>query len=222
MNNYFSRIYTAVTAEELSAGDLVYVADRLATLRAYVDNDSNIIYTIKCIDSDKEPNRFVVYATDKEKEPWNISSWNLACLVSTADNVEAYDYWQKIKDDSLIAKHETGLEVSSKYFPGQWADINRAPEFWNINKLYRIKQQGRFRPYRHTSELIEAWKGKETCVHSDLVLPIIWVKSKNTPTSLNIAGIKDNSVLINKTWVCLEVLFSTYTFLDGSSCGVEY
>jgi hypothetical protein len=87
-----------------------------------------------------------------------------------------------------------------------------------------------YRPFANTDELIKVWDAKigtpNWGTDGDLTMPHIWVK--NRETKLLIVGFGTKIVFLasftqnGKITDCfLTELYSQYTFLDGSVCGVE-
>ena len=80
------------------------------------------------------------------------------------------------------------------------------------------------RPYKSNAELIKDFKNRICGFTYEENLPNIWIKEKNSGDKYLITGfIKDDSntycVLIGTCFVSLEVLFKSYTYLDGTPCG---
>ena len=52
-------------------------------------------------------------------------------------------------------------------------------------------------------------------------MPLIWVRHKNTGAKALITGFVDDDISVEDTGYSLNALFIEFTFLDGSTCGVE-
>ena len=97
-------------------------------------------------------------------------------------------------------------------------------EAYNLFYLVEEPKEEKYRPYENTDEMIEDFKNRICGFAYEGNLPNIWIKEKNSGDKYLISGfIKDDTntycVLIGTCFVSLEVLFKSYTYLDGSPCG---
>ena len=101
---------------------------------------------------------------------------------------------------------------------------------YSLFYLVEEPAEDKYRPYETTDEMIEDFKerAKKHYNANFFKCPMfhtsIWVKEKNNGDKYLITGfIKDDSntycVLIGTCFVSLEVLFKSYTYLDGTPCG---
>lgn len=90
-----SRVFTALNADELKIGSKVIVADVISSIREMVENDSDKIDTIECIEAEDEEARFFDGYTH----------WNLAYLISEPEEKKL-----KVSDLKLgdIVRHKSG------------------------------------------------------------------------------------------------------------------
>ena len=84
-----------------------------------------------------------------------------------------------------------------------------------------------YRPFKDTDELIKVWGEKIGSTDywgkgADLTMPLIWVRRKeaNTKGQL-ITNFGDSCVVVSGVLEGMQTLFTDFTFLDGSVCGVE-
>ena len=101
--------------------------------------------------------------------------------------------------------------------------------FYPLFYLVEEPKEEYYRPYENIDEMVENFK-KRVCGFdyepSSWFMPTIWIKEKNSGDKYLITGfIKDDSntycVLIGTCFVSLEVLFKSYTYLDGTPCGKQ-
>lgn len=89
-----SRVFTALNANELKIGSKVYVADAISSIREMVENDSDKIDTIECIETEDEEARFFDGYTH----------WDLAYLISEPEEKKLKVSDLKIGD---IVRHKS-------------------------------------------------------------------------------------------------------------------
>lgn len=201
-----SKVYTAVSADELEKGDLVVFASCLSNLKLAVEND--FIKELNGILPENEQCRFVTY---------DGITYAFAYLVCRKENVKAYKAFQEGK---LIEKAILSLDEN-----GEWQDawkVTDKPDF--INNTLRVAQEReKYRPFSTNQELLDTWASKIKRQVGNLFMPLIWVREKeeNTVSMIN-AFIEDNVVSIAAGDIIeLDELYKQYTFLDGSPCGIE-
>lgn len=215
-----SRVYTALNADELKAGDKVIVADTLSYLHRKVADGSDI-EVLKAIRDDNCTARFGV-----EGGCFDL----LAYLVERAENCTKCK-----KNHNLYG----GCEHLEAFFDDE--EIQKTLVCSEFVKA-EPKTEKHYRPFRDTDELVKVW-GEKIGMSSywgtdeDLTIPNICVASRNVheyvPWRFIITGFgwkdvnKDGkritkpTVYIADEELTLEQLFCQYTFLDGSTCGVE-
>ena len=192
------KIYSAVDADELEAGDIVDVGDYLEVF----DDDSGDRFTLTGIQGRDEVQRFL--ADD--------FSWVLAKLLCPKKHAEVYKAW---KD---------GAKVEARGILNRWV-IDPAPR-WREDVEYRVRQDKdayKYRAFKDCDELIAEYEKrfyqKARCgVHR---LPLIWVRSKDGSRAVITTFCKEYVNIGVIPSFSLEALFQNYTFLDGSPCGVE-
>lgn len=209
-----SRIYTAVNADKLHAGDLVVCADDMNTLRKLFATHE--VKELRDIFDEDEVYRFEVKPRDE---------YALAYLLCTAD-----DPCKDIK----LAYYE-GKQIQYQWSDGHWEDI-ACPSFESSPDHYRVKPEKPegsegsegtlYRPFNSVQELIDIYVklSRVTC-SSDMSFPQIWLKSKLTHVALLITKL-DFNVPIGHVWLSdgkysLPELLEYFTFLDGTPCGVQ-
>ena len=121
-------------------------------------------------------------------------------------------------------------------------ELFEVEQIFNENYMYRFKASNgldytlfylveepkneEYCPYKNTDELMEDFRKRICGFAYEGNLPFVWVKEKNGGDKYLITGfIKDDSntycVLIGTCFVSLEVLFKSYTYLDGTPCGKQ-
>ena len=122
-----SKVYTAVNADELKVGSKVYVADTIKTIREMVENDSDKMDTIECIEPEDEEARFFDGYTH----------WCLVYLISEPKEKKLKVSDLKIGD---IVRHKSGnLEYlvtgidhneNEVFFGDDWSDDEELGNWW--------------------------------------------------------------------------------------------
>ena len=119
------------------------------------------------------------------------------------------------------------IKVIQAYVDGKdiecWDEYNEKWELvgnpsWNTDKVYRIKPETIYRPFKSAQECIEELKNHE---------PFGWVK--NQPNAgyyfWSISGIRCDGVVdfiyIRDVWCSADTIFAYYTFLDGTPFGIK-
>lgn len=217
------RVYTALNADELKAGDKVIGAKQLGNLKYQVSQKDYYAWTIKEIKEDTYSDRFVT----------GNGAFPLVYLIERADNCTncGEGRWdaehKKILCDPvncgngnvIFRNHE--IEVCEYYKPitKQKAEI---PELISLGNGQYVERK-HYRPFRNTDELIKAWIAKRMVTYPDLCLPHIWVRRKETNSKGQlITEFSDElHVSMGKEGYNMIDLFLLFTFLDGSVCGVE-
>jgi hypothetical protein len=211
-----SKVYTAVNADEMSKGYIIYAADTLRRLKSFIDFDSDNNFFVKDVEdisSESNESRIGVIGMDGK-----IFYFNLAYLICPSYNAEAYKAWHEGKK---IEKEYTEPDENET---SVWKLFeNENPDWYEAH--YRPVPE--YRPFDSLDELIAEFVkrfGFET--PEDYAYPLIWVKLKGKNDRYLITGYIDNEengelVKIGDKYYGLCVLFAGFQFLDGSPCGVK-
>lgn len=125
----------------------------------------------------------------------------------------------------ILQAYAEGKTIQHK-MGDEWYDFSD-PNFAGFDpKLYRVKPIGEktFRPFKSCNELVYYWEHEKVGYSvNPLQMVDIWVRHKVDGRRRMIVGFGDNfvEVGVKAKPITLERLFEMYTFLDGSSCGVE-
>ena len=224
-----SRIYGAVNADELRAGDKVIVAYSLSYLKHCVECD-DCMDEIVSILSDDNQNRFLISGS---------RSFPLAYLVERAENCTncKEGRWdaehKKIFCDPVncgngnVIFRNQEIEVCEYYKPITKQKVDM-PELTSLGNGQYIERK-HYRPFKDVDELIRIWDVKYRYayglerINNGLDVPNIWVRSKFNKDHKGclITNFFGKYVMMNNQQCFLSRLFDEYTFLDGSPCGVE-
>lgn len=194
-----SRVFTALNADELKAGDKVIVANSIGYIKDCLKKDDYEVTELTDILGEFEQERFGVGV---------VRYFSLAYLVERKENCinckGCGDYVDPRDDRERVI-------VCSEYKP-KTEDI--------IDHLNR--QHRNCRPFKDTYELIDCWIRKTCKPLADYEMPLIWIKHKKYPTITLISGFHDTGIDTSvSSWVITwEELLNSFTFLDGSLCGV--
>lgn len=210
-----SKVYTAINADELHKGDIVYLVDTVSRLKYLVSiGDKNYFTTLDRILNEEERHRFV----DE-----NYLTYNLAYLLCPARNAEAFKAWHEGKKIEMEYAEPDGNESSVwKLFE------NEEPNWYYFH--YRPAQEKtaekKYRAFISIDELVTEFKKHFNCKTSPYVMPLIWVKPKSKNEKHLITGFtysveNGQLVKIDNAYFGLGVLFRDYEFLDNSPCGVK-
>lgn len=86
-----------------------------------------------------------------------------------------------------------------------------------------IEEKPKYRPYKDTEEMVEDFK-KRFCGHTTIPqysLPLIWIKGKGPNHTFLVHAYLTGAVKIGGNSFPLGALFAQFTYLDGSSVGME-
>ena len=200
-----SRVYTALNADELRAGDKVIVGDSLTELKGKLSRGFEAETLTEILDEDwygrfeiGENNYFLAYLVERAKNCCN------------------------------CGKHEDCGFIQNQ---SRFANLNRC-EDWKPKT--EQKAEKKYRPFRDTDELIKVWEKKwsektngQKWHDCKLNMPLIWTRRKNDPKDKGrlITAFNDDCVEIGEAGsgdvLMMDVLFEMFTFFDGSPCGVE-
>ena len=205
-----SKVYTAVNADELHKGDLVYGADTLCWLKNVVKRAGK-----------KEPGVITAILTEDNEYRFTVSgesNYQLAYFVCTANNAEAYKAWRY--GEAVERQTDEGWEdVDSD-------ELEADSDCW-LFQNFRVKQSStHYRPYKSVKELVSDFKQRFDTHTPAYAMPLVWVKKERgavKKTKLITAfNERENLVSLDGGEVYdMDGLYKDYTFLDGSPCGVQ-
>ena len=190
------RVYTALNADELRAGDKVIVANTLAELRKSVEENCIAdVVTLKEVHGEDCLSRFIT------SEGW----YPLAYLYVRKPQPSVCDNCRRSKwggDRSCVLE-----------------------EGYGCNDYEPKRAEKKYRPFANTDELIKVWDAKCPNKRPvGMTMPLIWVRRKEANTKGQLitefgdgwgVGIgRGEAYNMTDLWV-------HFTFLDGSVCGVE-
>ena len=102
-----------------------------------------------------------------------------------------------------------------------WKDI-KYPTFNDAYVNYRIKPEEEYRPYKDCEEMIDDYKVKHNIVNNEDVMPLIWVKHKQTGKRQLLTSFgKTNVDMSDVNGTFIKELYKDYEYLDGSPIGVK-
>lgn len=85
-----------------------------------------------------------------------------------------------------------------------------------------IEEQPKYRPYKDTDEMVEDFKKRTRLVTYDFCYPSIWIKSCDGFVSLITEfGFGCVWSSVHQVGISMKELFDSYTYLDGSPCGIK-
>lgn len=198
MNFDEKMVFSAVNAEELKPGDKVIVADTMAELKMYVEQNVGAL-EIERIEPENCIGRFTTHDTNS----WRVH-FSLAYLVERKENCcrcgHKMCFLAGTKEKDKKVKTCEYYEPKNKYRPFQ--DTNELIDCWYEKKFPSCPGFARF--------------------SSVLTAPSIWVRKKNcTAMSDFITSYDGGGVRVCNEYKTFVELFDGYEFLDGSPCGVE-
>ena len=223
------RVFTALNADELRAGDKVITAHCMADLKTWVEADAepNVIeliqdetntdrFTCKCFNSDKTYSTSLAYLVERAENCTNCAEgrWDAEHQKILCDPVNCGN------GNVVFRNHE--IEVCE-----YWKPKTKRPELVSLgNGQYAEKPkttEKHYRPFKDTDELVKVWCDKGgKWQKRELTMPHIWVCSKDKYKSKDlITGFNAYAVSIGIEENSMQDLFKDYEFLDGSPCGVE-
>lgn len=135
----------------------------------------------------------------------------------------------KTKNKIIMTREETKerIKVMQAYVDGKdiecWDEYNEKWErignpSWNTDKVYRIKPEATYRPFKSAQECIEELKKHE---------PFGWVKYRPNAdyNYWSISGIRCDGVVdfinLGDDWCSANTVFAYYTFFDGTPFGIK-
>lgn len=211
-----SKVYTALNADELSVGDIVYLADNIATLRRGVEiGDISNVSILQNIYCEEEMFRF---------EDENQINYSFAYLICPERNAAAFKAWHEGKKIEMeYAEPDENESSVWRLFE------NEEPNWYKFH--YRPAQEKtaekEYRPFASLDELRAEFVKRFKTKTPSYALPLIWVKSiKDNNDRYLITGYIENEedgqlLQIGDRYYGLSVFFEGFEFLDGSPCGVK-
>lgn len=195
-----ARCYSAIDAEQVAVGSLVYVADSLAALQAIVKDPFAKALAIEKILPATHAERFKLVGT--------LNPFALAYLVSSDMNAKAYGAWKSGQDIEY-------LDLDT----GKWVDTD-SEDIDFVKRICRPKEQ-KLRKFKGTAELVKFWnRNKQITPVPSVCMPLIWVKNKETGLASLITGFDETAVHFDHLILPMATLLLHYEFLDGTPCGV--
>lgn len=205
-----SKVYTAVNADELNVGDIVYVADTLKRLKGFVD--TNLAKDVKVVDDiSDESNEARIGVTNTGGK---VLYFYLAYLICSKRNAAAYKAW-----------HE-GNKIENE--DPNWYKFHYRPSPEEITKSVHqlVNNTKEYRSFNSIDELTAEFVKRFQTKTPSYAFPLIWVKQKDKDERYLITGFVKSEqsgqlIKIGNSYYGLGVFFDHYEFLDGSPCGVE-
>ncbi len=219
MNFDKRKVYTAVNADELHEGDLVFATDILSWLRTEVEGAEKEYdpMPIAAIKSEEAECRFSFSVGEADTV-----DYALVYLVCPARNAEAYRAWQQGKAVEMQLSSDDCWTSVVPDFPKTMND------FWFRNNV-RVKQKKppapSYRPYESVSELVSDFKKRFDTHTPKYAMPLIWVKKRGNSKKTKLITAfneRENLVYLDGGEVYdMDGLYKDYIFLDGTPCGVK-
>ena len=230
------RVYTAVNADELRAGDKVIVADTIMELRNFIEEKADDMIwfaTIREILSDNHEKRFCLEDNMR---------YALAYLVERKENCTNCEYSNPHNNNLLYCDDDKipiiiggeKLSVCSKYKPKPEQKcgncIHRGDCITSPTGCDKYVQEApeNYRPFKDTDELKQVWASRnndgKAYILNSLDMPLIWVRHKDDDSDKGclIVSYAITEVVISDAdmvGASMQRLLDEYTFLDGSPCG---
>ena len=227
-----SKVYTVLTADEVKVGSKGYFADNLTDLEAFVAaEDEHCFNEIHHIASPDNAYRFsfkdivgnyALFYLVEEPEP--------APKEVTASEWDNRPRLMKVWDDDFEPKESKVIYIASEenlQYPvvvlsseGGTPHIAWYEHCAEIAATKEVEKEKSYRPYKNTDELIADYK-KRFCPDCKGI-PAVWVKNV-ADTLKQVVAITDNGirVLSNINLIDYSSLLDTFTYPDGSPCGME-
>lgn len=195
-----ARCYSAIDAEQVAVGSLVYVADNLATLQLVAQDPLAKALTVEKILPATSPERFKLVGI--------MNPFALAYLASSDMNAEAYRAWKSGQDIEY-------LDLDT----GKWVDTD-SEEIDFVKRICRPKKVT-LRPFKNSNELVSYFVKKTGINVPKYAMPLIWLLKKSDDSRQLITSFHDSVVEVNGVMFAMPELLSAFTFLDGTPCGVS-
>jgi hypothetical protein len=220
-----TRVYTALNADELRAGDKVICANNIGHLKHYVTNNGAVLELVDIL-SEEENSRFLAgkgkvtfalaYLVERKENCTNCIENARGCTAMGNDKLARCWNWKP------KTKQKEEMPDLISLGNGQYAEKPNTEH----------KEEKKYHQFRNTDELIKVWgsrcnEGKGYILNS-LDMPHIWIRRKNDPKDKGrlITAFNDDCVEIGEAGsgdvLTMDGLFEIFEFLDGSPCGKEY
>ena len=228
-----SRVFTAVNADKLKAGDKVIFGDSLTFLRQAVKEHA-YIKELKDVLSESHSSRFkdidrvewgLAYLVERTKNCTNCEGC-VACIKPDKTFVCA-DWKPKTKINLCDSCKHSFAEC-----PATSDDIIFGDGVGNDN-VYKCdkyeKKEKHFRPFRDTDELVKVWEQKwsektngQKWHDCKLNMPHIWVRRKESNSKGQLITEFGDGIHVSmgKEGYHMPDLLVHFTFLDGTPCGI--
>ena len=122
----------------------------------------------------------------------------------------------------VMSAFEDGKKIECKYIhDDNWFNCSEPKWNWDIYD-YRVKEESKYRPYKDTEEMINDFCERFGVKRTNFGEPFIWIINKTCKRliiSYDVGSIYVQycSEIENVT---MQDLLDTFTYLDGSVCGV--
>lgn len=243
-----SRIYSAVNADELHAGDKVIVSYNLYGLKEQVKMfTESAIDVIEVIQDEDYFNRFKVkhgesfplaYLVERKENCTNCAG-RITCIIQKPKHPELtkccnYKHYECSEYEPKAEPKASEICINCEYYSTGYCNKHDKPtRYDNICSdflLYKPKTEQKaekkYRPFKDTDELIKVWCEKTPKIYDKddekLFMPYIWVREKGCNKSADlITCYGSKGITVRGEGMYFDTLFTMFEFLDGSPCGVE-
>lgn len=150
-------------------------------------------------------------------------------IIDVCDAVFMLKDWQESegakKELQYAYNHNKKILYEEEKNSGKMCCINEADKLRQLREMFPESAQ-KYRPFKDCEELIETWKKKNKSeigcdIHyPSLYQPCIWIKNRKRGSLELIVGFGSKYIILANVSLDLNMLFSEYTFCDGSVCGV--
>lgn len=122
----------------------------------------------------------------------------------------------------IMKAYVEGKQLQYKYYTfDAWTDCDN-PQFNFELFQYRIKPEVKeptYRPYKDCDEMIEDFNTRFGVIHDKELLPLIWIKYKETGSKFLITFFGEQEITASCGNWSLRHASDNFTYLDGSPCG---
>ena len=194
------KIYSAVNADELEAGDIVLVGNEVDNVRG----NNGVTLELTGFTSSH-------YFRVSNENP---DYFEFAKLICPKRHAEVYKAWKSgAKVEVLGINTETGEK--------KWLDLPNP--LWLEDQEIRVaEQKPTYRPFKNLDELVETWASMMGYKAKPNTMPLIWVKlGKAEINEITGFSYTNNVVCLRGTWYSLKDMFEGCRFLDGTPFGVR-
>lgn len=231
------RVFTAVNADELHAGDKVIVADTIHCLYNEVAKNNPLILEVTGCNDWTFERRIITN---------DGFSSALAYLVERAENCtncgnrgNSYcSCFIRGKSDDELSRTVCGnyIRLSEPKTEKKCEDCKKAyTDYPCVANVYhdatgqackKFEAESHYRSFKDIDELIKVWDAKigtpNWGTDGDLTMPHIWIREKGCNKSADlITCYGSKGITVRGGGIYFDTLFAMFEFLDGSPCGVE-